>query len=404
MDAIFENITVNTDYFAVYEISTYYTVTWKDEDGRLMRTESVKGGTSAVPPDEASKEGYRRGWDKPYDYITSDLELKAVYVKVWTVRYLDWDDSILKECMVDNGESGTPPENPSREGYRFSSWTGSDKNVISNVDVKAYYKEINLELVYYYTQYSGDTIWHTSTEYLYFPNHNFEVNDSDFGEGEGTICTDAPRANMFKIAAEYDGKIIPISQCKVTLEEKSIVPYFKIDYLKGVITRTLGDAGNPYWATETSAQLTIEYAGKKYVSTLNFRRGGIVFELDWSAPGPSGGTWFALRPKFSGYSTYLSMSANDIKQFTVELRDWTTGSSNLSTRITNGPIVRGVQTKFFEINIPTSVPNITGQIVIHQKRENGFYKTRDINLVRHADSTGRGDRINISQNGWQTDN
>ena len=42
--------------------------------------EEVEDGESATPPDEPSREGYIfTGWDKSYENITSDLVIKAQY-------------------------------------------------------------------------------------------------------------------------------------------------------------------------------------------------------------------------------------------------------------------------------------------------------------------------------------
>ena len=40
----------------------------------------------------------------------------------YIVRFVDWDDSLLKEEIVRESESATPPENPSRAGYTFTGW------------------------------------------------------------------------------------------------------------------------------------------------------------------------------------------------------------------------------------------------------------------------------------------
>lgn len=59
----------------------YYTVTFKDWDGKVLKTESVKDGNAATPPANPAREGYTfSGWDKAYDTITADTVLTAQYV------------------------------------------------------------------------------------------------------------------------------------------------------------------------------------------------------------------------------------------------------------------------------------------------------------------------------------
>lgn len=63
--------------------SKKYTVTFKDEDGKVLKKESVVEGMSATPPINATKEGYKVSkWDKPIDSITKDIVVTPVYEKI----------------------------------------------------------------------------------------------------------------------------------------------------------------------------------------------------------------------------------------------------------------------------------------------------------------------------------
>ena len=59
--------------------------------------------------------------------------------KQYTVRFLDWDNSELKNEKVNYGSAATPPVNPSRTGYTFSKWDKEFNNIVSNLDIKAIY-------------------------------------------------------------------------------------------------------------------------------------------------------------------------------------------------------------------------------------------------------------------------
>ncbi|MCL2032855.1 MAG: InlB B-repeat-containing protein [Methanomassiliicoccaceae archaeon] len=71
-------IYTNTTLYAVWQMA--YIVTFVDWDNTVLKTDKVPYGAAAVAPPDPSREGYVfAGWDKPFDYITSDLVVKALY-------------------------------------------------------------------------------------------------------------------------------------------------------------------------------------------------------------------------------------------------------------------------------------------------------------------------------------
>jgi len=59
----------------------------------------------------------------------------------YTVTFVDWNGYILKEEKVAHGKSAVPPEDPIREGYTFSGWSGDYSKVTQDVTIKAKYIE-----------------------------------------------------------------------------------------------------------------------------------------------------------------------------------------------------------------------------------------------------------------------
>lgn len=77
----------NTDNLANAVLSstpeTTYTVKFVDFDGTVLKTETVKAGQSATAPDAPSRDGYVfAGWDKEFVDVTGDLTVTAVYTEI----------------------------------------------------------------------------------------------------------------------------------------------------------------------------------------------------------------------------------------------------------------------------------------------------------------------------------
>ena len=67
--------------YAVWE-ANQYTVTFKDWDGSVLKTEQVAYNTGATAPTEPSREGYHfTGWSAAFDKVKGDMEVTALYEK-----------------------------------------------------------------------------------------------------------------------------------------------------------------------------------------------------------------------------------------------------------------------------------------------------------------------------------
>lgn len=60
-----------------------------------------------------------------------------------TVRFIDWNDVVLKEQEVRTGESATAPTDPELEGYYFEKWDKAFDNIVADLDVYAKYRLYN---------------------------------------------------------------------------------------------------------------------------------------------------------------------------------------------------------------------------------------------------------------------
>ena len=123
-----------------------FTVTFKDYDGSVLKTEQVQNGGSATPPSNPSRSGYTfAGWDGSYTNVSANVTVTATYIKdtvqTYTVTFADYDGTTLKTQVVESGSSATPPADPERNGYTFTGWDRSYSNVTSNITVTATYSQ-----------------------------------------------------------------------------------------------------------------------------------------------------------------------------------------------------------------------------------------------------------------------
>ena len=112
-------------------------------DGEVISTQEVAPNAAAVAPSTPVKLGYNFDhWDHDFSSVTEDMTITAIFtVKTFTVKFVDWNNSILSNQTVEYGASATAPANPTREGYVFDGWNGSYENVVSNVTITAIYTE-----------------------------------------------------------------------------------------------------------------------------------------------------------------------------------------------------------------------------------------------------------------------
>ena len=102
------------------------TVTFVDWDGTILQQTTTRPGMMVTPPADPVREGYTfKGWDsQEYNWVVSDLTITATYYdETYTVRFYDWDGTLLSEQQVHYGQAAEAPADPAREGYTFLGWS-----------------------------------------------------------------------------------------------------------------------------------------------------------------------------------------------------------------------------------------------------------------------------------------
>ncbi len=148
--------------FAVEDtpLEEIYTVIFRDWNEELQKNvqvseQQVRGGEDAEPPTPLGKAGeVFKGWDPDYTNITEDTTCTAVYEKEdpdaskFTVIFLDWDDTVVKEIKVVSGGSIADSDLPNvatlvRDGYIFTGWDRDLTNITVDITTKAVYKALS---------------------------------------------------------------------------------------------------------------------------------------------------------------------------------------------------------------------------------------------------------------------
>jgi len=155
-------ITEDTVIHATYAESVpEYTVTFKNYDGTVLGTSTVKysenatytGATPTKPADEKYTYTFAR-WDRSLDNVTYDYFTIALFdsaLKKFDVTFCNYDKSELQKVMVEYGNealySGATPTRPEDETYRyvFKEWNEKLDSITSDLTTYALFDAIPKE-------------------------------------------------------------------------------------------------------------------------------------------------------------------------------------------------------------------------------------------------------------------
>ncbi|MGN0855729.1 MAG: InlB B-repeat-containing protein [Kiritimatiellia bacterium] len=96
-----------------------YTVTFVGMDGAVIgEPQEVAYGEAAVAPDPPAVEGYVFWkWDADFSNITDSMTVTALYHRLCTVTFKDADGSVLKTETVEETYGATAPDMTDKEGF-----------------------------------------------------------------------------------------------------------------------------------------------------------------------------------------------------------------------------------------------------------------------------------------------
>lgn len=65
-----------------------YTVIFQDFDSSILKTQEVRSGKPASPPEEPKRDGYIfAGWDKDFMVVTENMIVKAEYLRITNTKF-----------------------------------------------------------------------------------------------------------------------------------------------------------------------------------------------------------------------------------------------------------------------------------------------------------------------------
>ena len=169
-----EDITFTATYS---ETKNKYTYKFVDDNGKLLKEETLEYGSTISYPTDPTKESTKEytytftGWDKDVTVLTEDITFTATYSKTknqYTYKFVDDNGKVLKEETVDYGTMPVAPSDPVKEAtdeyeYTFIGWDKKLSKVVDDVVYTAVYEEKEIKdeitsLVGLKVSFLGDSI------------------------------------------------------------------------------------------------------------------------------------------------------------------------------------------------------------------------------------------------------
>lgn len=186
-DGYTEDMTVtgNITFAPLFSKTTNkYSYQFVDEDGTVLKEDTVDYGTVITPPANPSKEadaqytytfkgwkGFTEGIKQTAETMVFTAEYNAT-VNQYTYKFIDEDGSVIKTQTVDYGTVITPPGNPSKSStdqysYKFIGWSGytDGMTVTKDETFKATYEKITNQYTYKFVDYAGNVVKETTVDY-----------------------------------------------------------------------------------------------------------------------------------------------------------------------------------------------------------------------------------------------
>ncbi len=270
-DKPFDNVTSDLTINAVYDVDTF-TVTFKDGE-KVLETQTVEYEAAAVAPDTARlspPEGMHfKEWDKDFSKVTENMVVSAVYeLNVYTVTFKN-GETTLKTEMVKHGFAATAPNVYDTATKKFVRWDKSFDNVTSDLTVNAKWETKKFTLTF--INFDGTTV------------HTAEVECGTPVEKEYKIADKVNVSEPFEYVGWYDksdkNKSVIDDFSELTMPTRDLTYVLKVSLTASAIGGfTVVKPENFTFKESSTAEFTVTpnegttlYAGVtyKYIWTIN---------------------------------------------------------------------------------------------------------------------------------------
>nr|MCR5338760.1 hypothetical protein [Lachnospiraceae bacterium] len=180
------DVTKDAVYTATYtSVKNKYDITWKNEDGTVIKTDSVEYGTKAgnlTKPDAPTKDATAEytytfaGWSPAVTDVTGAATYTATFTGAKNKYNITWKDENDNTIRTDSVEYGTTAANLSKPDvpvkdptveytYTFTGWEPAITDVTANATYKATYKQEKRKYSIKWVDGNGKTIKTDAVEY-----------------------------------------------------------------------------------------------------------------------------------------------------------------------------------------------------------------------------------------------
>jgi len=223
-----------------------YTITFNSNGGSEVAFISAAYDTEFIKPSEPTKEGHQfLGWYRDSEFTqyyvlekmpNENITLYAKWViNHYTVEFLDFDHTVLKEMEVTHGENAIAPNDPSRSGFVFSGWDQSLIGITSPLKIYAKYgPDVLKEAIdaFKLIFLDGDSLLGVSGDFIrYDESYNEQINYYCVSE-DTTSLTFNLTEQIGVITRRVEDKTVKINcYAHMTLEDESYHELVKDFYL-----------------------------------------------------------------------------------------------------------------------------------------------------------------------------
>ena len=150
-----------------------------NENGTVLSEGTGKKGSTIVAPANPTKASTDEfsyefiGWDKEVGKLESDITFIAQYKEVkrkYTVKFLNHDESVLKEESVEYGSLPTAPATPTKAdtdefSYEFVGWDKEVVAVTGDVTYTAKFEQTKRKYTYKFVNFDGSVLKEDKVDY-----------------------------------------------------------------------------------------------------------------------------------------------------------------------------------------------------------------------------------------------